>query len=55
MITEFITKHNISLYRLAQLTGVHVNTLRRWRDNGPQHPELMTMALKELARKIKKK
>jgi hypothetical protein len=54
MITKFITKHNISLYKLSQLTGVHLNTLCRWRDNGPQHPELMEMALNELSRRMSK-
>jgi len=55
MITKFITKHNISLYKLSQLTGVHLNTLCRWRDQGPQHPELMEMALLELGKRIKRK
>jgi hypothetical protein len=52
MITKFITKHEISLYRLSQLTGVHLNTLCRWRDKGPQHPDLMEMALAELERRL---
>jgi len=53
MITKFITKHNITLYRLSKLTGVHLNTLCRWRDKGPQHPKVMEMALKQLAREMK--
>jgi len=55
MINKFITKHNITLYRLSKLTGVHLNTLCRWRDQGPQHPELMEMALLELGKRIKRK
>jgi hypothetical protein len=54
MINKFITKHNISLYRLSQLTGVHLNTLCGWRDNGPLHPQLLEMALVELERRLKK-
>jgi hypothetical protein len=39
MITNFITKHNITMYRLSKLLDVPQTTIQRWCKDGPQHPE----------------
>jgi len=52
MITKFITKHGITIYRLSKLTGVSQQTLKRWRDDGPPNPVFTQMALAELERRI---
>lgn len=54
-ITDFITKHNISLYKLSQLLDVPQTTIQRWCKTGPQHPVIMEMALKELGKRVRLK
>jgi hypothetical protein len=50
MITKFITKHNLTMYRLSQLLDVPQTTIQRWCKDGPQHPEIMRRALRDLER-----
>jgi hypothetical protein len=52
MITKFITKHNLTMYKLSKLLDVPQTTIQRWAKEGPQHPVLMSMALKQLERQI---
>jgi len=52
MITKFITKHNLTMYRLSQLLDVPQTTIQRWCKTGPQHPVIMEMALTELERRL---
>jgi len=54
MIQEFLDRHQMTQYRLAQLTGVPQPTLKRWRETGPKHPELVSLALRQLAADMKK-
>jgi len=54
MINEFLAKHNISRYRLAQLLEIPGNSMKRWAKEGPQHPELMRRALRDLAKELEK-
>jgi transcriptional regulator with XRE-family HTH domain len=53
MIDKFLTKHNITQYRLAKLLNVTQTTIARWRENGPANPTIMELALKELERRLK--
>jgi hypothetical protein len=55
MITDFITKHNITIYRLSKLTGVSQQTLHLWVKKGPPNPVFTAMALAELGRKLETK
>jgi hypothetical protein len=55
MITKFITKHNITIYRLSKLTGVSQQTLHLWVKKGPPNPVFTAMALAELGRKLETK
>jgi len=54
MIDEFIRKHGITLYRLARLLEVKPTSMRRWAKSGPQHPEVMRRALRDLEREMEK-
>ena len=52
MITEFITKHGITMYRLSKLLDIPETTVRRWAKSGPQHPEIMRRALADMEREL---
>lgn len=53
MINDFLTKHNITQYRLAKLLNVTQTTIARWREKGPANPTILEMALAELGRRLK--
>jgi len=53
MINDFLAKHNISRYRLAQLLGLPQTTMRSWAENGT-HPETMRLALSALGKELEK-
>jgi hypothetical protein len=52
MITDFITKHNLTMYKLSKLLDIPETTVRRWTKKGPQHPEIMRRALADLEREL---
>jgi len=54
MINKFVTKHRITLYRLALELDIPHTTMQRWSRKGPKYQKLMRMGLKQLARKLRK-
>ena len=52
MINAFLTKHNLTQYRLAKLLNVTQTTVARWREQGPANPTILEMALCELERRL---